>query len=894
MNLNMLKLSDQAGMDRFEYVESLGEGAYGQVWSCMDKETGMMVALKRFKEAHEDEEVMRLATREIRLLKASQHPSIVKLHEAFRSRSGRVYMVMEYVKHTLTEQLQKCRYGFANDSVKLITWQLLQATAFLHCNKVIHRDLKPANILLTEDGRVKLCDFGFARTLRPSDIADYTQYVVTRWYRPPELLVGGAYGSPVGEVSCVGGAYGSPVGEVSCVGGAYGSPVDIWAIGCLLGEMATGRAMFPGRDTLDQLTLTIQTVGILPMWQMQLLGLDQKMSKFQVPGPDKIKSLEKRYPEMSSKMMDVLKACLDPEPAKRKTALELLAMPYFDDVHDLVHSTLLQREYDLAYADAASQGAPSALSLRTATSMYTAKRAAGHNPSLRLSLASGEFQLEDEEAALQGTSRGHLLHGQRHRRNNSTSHAVPTAQLGVGGFGAGSARAQRTEAKIQLKPEAPHAEVTALGPPSSSLRRSKSIGLEHTAHAVHSLPVSDHPSDMIDTATNLNKSSDGDCKTPDATQVAGPSIINDKPGGPEATSASESLPSAQCQAEAMTSTSLSLRAMRIIESNKDDSSNSVVKETLTQVQKSALSVGRMSVPHLVPSHDSPQGVIVDIPEAHLKSNSNQGSDGGAATGRGSMKPARLPLGTSSVKFSGSQLQPGTVDGQDLLMVGSKPLNKSSKSSSSRGSHEGSLSCRRSGGSDSIKQAAMAPTPIHELYKVTLPTAQPVQSYFHRQQYLQSHSGGSSPQAGTDPKPYPAHESQSRMVVLPSISRKKVLETTQQRLRHQRISEPHIGSVESKHELKCGSPSNFEVSNHGSVDDTCHGNHTHCSRLQGETHAALISTGEGFGGVSRKQPPPPLPPGYSGSRVSRSISDRQAAVVRPPSLMDVSHKVHLKD
>ena len=67
-----------------------------------------------------------------------------------------------------------------------------------HPMQIIHRDLKPANILLTEEGTVKLCDFGFARTLRPSDTADYTQYVVTRWYRPPELLVGGAYGTPVG------------------------------------------------------------------------------------------------------------------------------------------------------------------------------------------------------------------------------------------------------------------------------------------------------------------------------------------------------------------------------------------------------------------------------------------------------------------------------------------------------------------------------------------------------------------------------------------------------------------------------------------------------------------------------------------------------------------------
>ena len=79
---------------------------------------------------------MRLVLREIRLLKASVHPNVVHLHEAFRSKSGRVYMVMEHVQHTLTEQLRKNPFGFSPRSVKLITWQLLQATAFLHSSKV--------------------------------------------------------------------------------------------------------------------------------------------------------------------------------------------------------------------------------------------------------------------------------------------------------------------------------------------------------------------------------------------------------------------------------------------------------------------------------------------------------------------------------------------------------------------------------------------------------------------------------------------------------------------------------------------------------------------------------------------------------------------------------------
>ena len=109
------------------------------VWKCFDKENNIHCAIKRFKDAHRDEEVMRLALREIRLIKACAHPNVVHLHEAFRSKSGRVYMVMEHVDHTLTEELRRHPSGFSPASVKVITWQLLVATAFLHSNKVIHR-----------------------------------------------------------------------------------------------------------------------------------------------------------------------------------------------------------------------------------------------------------------------------------------------------------------------------------------------------------------------------------------------------------------------------------------------------------------------------------------------------------------------------------------------------------------------------------------------------------------------------------------------------------------------------------------------------------------------------------------------------------------------------------
>ena len=125
-------------------------------------------------------------------------------------------------------------------------------------------------ILISNEGTVKLCDFGFARNVT-QDNADYTQYVVTRWYRPPELLVGGC----------------------------YGTPVDVWAIGCLFSEMATGRPLFPGRDTVDQMYLTLRTVGELPEWQMEMLRGDEKLSIVDVPPASELRSPGQRFPDFT-------------------------------------------------------------------------------------------------------------------------------------------------------------------------------------------------------------------------------------------------------------------------------------------------------------------------------------------------------------------------------------------------------------------------------------------------------------------------------------------------------------------------------------------------------------------------------------------------------------------
>nr|VZI05076.1 unnamed protein product [Spirometra erinaceieuropaei] len=137
----------------------------------------------------------------------------------------------------------------------------------LGTNVCIHRDVKPENILITKTGQLKLCDFGFARILTgPGD--KYTDYVATRWYRSPELLVGDTQ---------------------------YGPPVDIWAIGCVVAEMLTGSPLWPGRSDLDQLYLIIKTLGDLLPKHKEIFEKNAFFKDHQLPEPKILESLEKKF-----------------------------------------------------------------------------------------------------------------------------------------------------------------------------------------------------------------------------------------------------------------------------------------------------------------------------------------------------------------------------------------------------------------------------------------------------------------------------------------------------------------------------------------------------------------------------------------------------------------------
>ncbi|XP_046891861.1 cyclin-dependent kinase-like 1 isoform X2 [Hypomesus transpacificus] len=289
-------------MEKYEKLAKIGEGSYGVVFKCRHRDSGQIVAIKKFVESEDDPVIKKIALREIRMLKQLKHVNLVNLLEVFR-RKRRLHLVFEFCEQTVLNELDKHPRGVPEAQLKSIVWQTLQAVNFCHRHNCIHRDVKPENILLTKTGVIKLCDFGFARILTgPGD--EYTDYVATRWYRAPELLVGDTQ---------------------------YGPAVDVWALGCVFAELLHGNPLWPGRSDVDQLYLIRRTLGDLIPRHQQVFRSNVFFSGVSIPEPDTTEPLEKRFHAVPPHALTVMKSCLVMDPSLRLSCEELLELPYFQE-----------------------------------------------------------------------------------------------------------------------------------------------------------------------------------------------------------------------------------------------------------------------------------------------------------------------------------------------------------------------------------------------------------------------------------------------------------------------------------------------------------------------------------------------------------------------------------
>ena len=310
-------------MNKYEIVETLGVGSFGTVYKAKNILSKQLVAIKKFtKKYHSLEKCKEM--REIKALNKLNHDNIIKLYETILEENT-LYLVFELMSKNLYElinasldqynslskglnesnALNKINITISENTVKYITKQILEGLSYMHKLGYFHRDLKPENILIDEQSNIiKLADFGLAREIR--SIPPYTQYVSTRWYRAPECLLESTY---------------------------YSSPIDIWAIGCIVYELLSGKPLFPGinqRDTLMKINILL---GV-PNKGSDIDKLAKRIDyKFIINSNNNNTEIEKNLSKLiSTEAVDFIISILKWDPNERPTASVLLKHSFFNNI----------------------------------------------------------------------------------------------------------------------------------------------------------------------------------------------------------------------------------------------------------------------------------------------------------------------------------------------------------------------------------------------------------------------------------------------------------------------------------------------------------------------------------------------------------------------------------
>ena len=318
---------------RFIFQKKVGQGAYDVVFKVIDKKTKEQVALKKLFGAFQDEVDSQRTFREVMLLQElNGHDNIIRLLNVIKAENDLdLYLVFDYMEADLFNVI---RANILQDiHKKFIIYQILKALKFIHSADIIHRDLKPSNIFINSDCHIKLGDFGLARTLQytPHLGTMVTEYVATRWYRAPEMILAGQ---------------------------KYGKPIDMWSVGCILYEMLAGAPLLPGKSTKDMIRMMFSVTGFPDRKEYNEVKKECKIQQIDYDDllQEKIKK-KKNILQMVSAYshdevaIDLLLKLLVFNPKKRLTAEEALEHPYVADFHNPEEEIICDHKIEIPLDD---------------------------------------------------------------------------------------------------------------------------------------------------------------------------------------------------------------------------------------------------------------------------------------------------------------------------------------------------------------------------------------------------------------------------------------------------------------------------------------------------------------------------------------------------------------